>query len=38
LVGADIVEVNPRKDVNNITSIVAAKIVKEVAARIIFDR
>ena len=37
LVGADIVEVNPRKDVNNITSIVAAKILKELAARIISD-
>ena len=37
LVGADIVEVNPRKDVNNITSIVAAKILKEIAGRIISD-
>ena len=38
LVGADIVEVNPRKDVNNITSIVAAKILKEIAGRIISGR
>ena len=37
LVGADIVEVNPRKDLNNITSIVAAKILKEIAGRIISD-
>ena len=33
IVGADIVEVNPRKDIHNITAVVAAKIVKEIAAR-----
>ena len=35
LVGADIVEVNPRKDVHNITAVVAAKIVKEIAGRML---
>ena len=33
IVGADIVEVNPRKDIHNIAAVVAAKIVKEIAAR-----
>ena len=33
IVGADIVEVNPRKDIHNITAVLAAKIVKEIAAR-----
>ena len=35
LVGADIVELNPNRDVNGLTAIVAAKLVKEVAARMI---
>lgn len=32
IVGADIVELNPARDVNDITAIVAAKLVREVAA------
>ena len=32
VIGADIVEYNPRKDVNNMTAYVAAKILKELAA------
>lgn len=32
IVGADIVELNPAKDVNDITAIVAAKLVREIAA------
>ncbi len=35
LVGADIVEVNPQKDFQNLTSVVAAKIVKEIAGRML---
>jgi agmatinase len=34
IVGADIVELNPTRDVNDITAIVAAKLVREVAAHI----
>ncbi len=34
IVGADIVELNPTRDVNDITAIVAAKLVREVAAQI----
>ena len=37
LVGAAIVELNPDRDYNGMTSAVAAKLVKEVAARIICD-
>lgn len=32
LIGADIVEYNPRRDVNGMTAVVAAKLVKEIAA------
>ena len=32
VIGADIVEYNPRKDVNEVTAYVAAKILKELAA------
>ena len=32
IVGADIVEYNPSRDVNGVTAVVAAKLVKEVAA------
>jgi len=32
IVGADIVELNPAKDVNDITAIMAAKLVREIAA------
>lgn len=34
IVGADIVELNPTRDVNDITAIVAAKLVRELAAHI----
>jgi arginase family enzyme len=34
IVGADIVELNPTRDVNDITAIVAAKLLREVAAHI----
>jgi arginase family enzyme len=33
IVGADIVELNPARDVNEITAIVAAKLVREIAAQ-----
>ncbi len=33
IVGADIVELNPRRDPSGVTAVVAAKLVKEVAAR-----
>ena len=36
-VGADIVEYNPRQDLGGITATVAAKIVKEVAGRMLAD-
>ena len=32
IVGADVVELNPKRDVNEVTAMVAAKIVKELAA------
>ena len=32
LIGADIVEYNPARDVNGVTAVVAAKLVKEIAA------
>ena len=35
LVGADVVEVNPRRDIHNLTAVAAAKIVKEIAARML---
>ena len=35
LIGADIVEYNPRKDINNITAITAAKILKELMGKIL---
>jgi arginase len=34
IIGADIVELNPRFDVNQITAILAAKLVRELSARI----
>jgi agmatinase len=37
LVGADIVEYNPRQDVSGLTAVVAAKLVKEVAGRLLVD-
>lgn len=35
VIGADIVEVNPRRDYEGITAVAAAKLVKEVAAKIL---
>ncbi|HVG39743.1 MAG TPA: agmatinase [Pyrinomonadaceae bacterium] len=35
VVGADVVEYNPRTDVNNLTATVCAKLVKELAAKIL---
>jgi arginase family enzyme len=35
LVGADIVEYNPNKDIDNMTSQLAAKLVKEVAGKML---
>jgi arginase len=35
LVGADIVEYNPRRDLGGVTAMVAAKIVKEIAGRML---
>jgi agmatinase len=37
VVGVDVVEYNPRQDLAGVTAIVAAKIVKEVAARMLAD-
>ncbi len=34
-VGADIVELNPRRDINGVTAMVAAKILKEVIAKML---
>jgi agmatinase len=35
LIGADVVELNPRRDINGLTALVAAKLVKEIAARML---
>jgi agmatinase len=35
IVGADVVELNPRRDVNGLTAALAAKLVKELASRIL---
>jgi arginase len=37
LVGADLVEYNPHQDLGGMTATVAAKIVKEVAGRMLGD-
>ena len=37
IVGADVVELNPRRDVNGVTAMVAAKLVKEIGARLASD-
>jgi arginase len=37
LVGADIVEYNPRQDIGGVTAVVAAKLVKEVAGRMLAE-
>ncbi|MFL5513786.1 MAG: agmatinase [Gemmatimonadales bacterium] len=38
LVGADVVEYNPRQDIGGVTAVVAAKIVKEIAGRMLGER
>jgi arginase len=38
IIGADIVELNPSRDVNDLTAFVAAKFVKEIASRMIETR
>ncbi len=35
IVGADIVEYNPRRDINDMTAMVAAKLVKEIAGKML---
>ena len=35
LVGADLVEYNPTRDLNGVTAMVAAKLLKEIAARML---
>jgi arginase len=37
IIGADIVELNPHRDVGDVTAIVAAKLVREIAARIFLN-
>ncbi|QQS48425.1 MAG: agmatinase [Acidobacteriota bacterium] len=37
IVGADIVEFNPRRDVNGMTAVLCAKLVKEIAAKMLVD-
>ncbi len=36
IIGADIVEYNPHRDIDNLTAMVAAKIMKEAGAKILF--
>ncbi len=35
IIGADIVEYNPKRDINQVTSMVSAKILKEIADKIL---
>ena len=35
IVGADIVELNPTRDINNVTAMVAAKLFKEILVKMI---
>jgi arginase len=37
IVGADIVEYNPQRDINDMTAMVAAKILKEIAGRMLLN-
>ena len=37
VVGGDVVEYNPRRDSNSVTAMAAAKILKEIAAKILGD-
>ncbi|HEY5776487.1 MAG TPA: agmatinase [Xanthomonadales bacterium] len=38
VVGADIVEFNPQRDINDMTAMVAAKLLKEIAGRMLSNR
>jgi agmatinase len=38
IVGADVVEYNPGRDINGMTAMVAAKLVKEIAGRMLLSR
>jgi len=38
VVGADIVEFNPERDINDMTAMVAAKLLKEIAGRMLLNR
>lgn len=38
LIGADIVELNPHRDINSMTAMVAAKLAKEVMGRMLLDQ
>ena len=35
IVGADVVELNPQRDINGMTATVAAKMVKEIAGKMV---
>ena len=37
IVGADIVEYNPRRDIHNMTAMVAAKMIKEIGSRMLLN-
>lgn len=36
--GADLVEFNPDRDVDNLTAVLAAKLMKEIAAKIVLSQ
>jgi agmatinase len=38
IIGADIVEYNPKRDINGVTAMVCAKFLKEIAAKIIANK
>ena len=38
IVGADIVEFNPTNDIRDLTGFIASKLLKELAAKIIFSQ
>ena len=38
IVGADIVEYNPKRDINDMTAMVAAKLLKEIAGKMLLNR
>jgi arginase len=37
IIGADIVEYNPVRDINDMTAMVAAKLLKEIAGKMLFN-